>query len=772
MEPKLPFARCDECPLKDEGNAVAGFGSEEADVIFIGEAPGETEAIDGIPFVGQSGKLLAAAVDQAGGDLDTQFRTNVVACRPPNNREPSPQEAMCCRHRLEAELGSVWGKKIMALGNTAQEAFGVAGLQRGAMYQKDLYQIMPAYHPAYVLREPKEAPEFLAQVRHILDPEAKVNPIVWPEVRWAHSPEELDKMLGECADGEWVSFDLETDQVRWYETMTETPDMILMMQIAWDEHFAIIIDDEMLYDTPGTVQVLQNFFDRVSTCGQNFKFDCVFLKVHLGLVVHQDFDIMLADYTLEENLLHGLKAIATREFGIPDYEEETIAPYLRTKGDRYSKVPQDVLAKYGAMDVVIVFKLRPIMEARLLAEGRYYKPFMEILMRAANSLVDVECRGMLVDTAQLDVAHAGFQLKIDTLGETVREMVDEPDLNLGSPQQVSALLFGKLGLPQIKSRKVKAGSTNKEVLEKLIDKHPSIKLIKEWRRVSKMQSSYVDNLLRWSDSKGRVHGNFKIPGTEVSRLAIANPALQTIPRPSDYYGALIRSAFIAAPGKLMVVVDYSQAELRVFAVRSMEPFLLQVYKDGRDLHTEVAVAMYSNEYTKEQRVLCKMFNFSYVYGGTEYSFAQDSGLNIDVARQFVRNYNELMPIGKQYKVDSLKELKEKGYVETIFGRRRHFPLITLANIDEARKAAVHMPCASTASDLTLISAMDAMDLGIPVVLTVHDSVVAECWAERAEADGAKIAEIMKGNGDRYLPEVPWKADVEIGQRWAEPLPMQ
>jgi DNA polymerase I len=289
----------------------------------------------------------------------------------------------------------------------------------------------------------------------------------------------------------------------------------------------------------------------------------------------------------------------------------------------------------------------------------------------------------------------------------------------------------------------------------------------EYRRVAKMQSSYVDNLVTFIDLNGRVHADFRITGTEVGRLSVSDPALQTIPRAGDYYGSLIRSLFIARPGYKIVVVDYSQAELRVFACLSGEPFLIKVYMDGRDLHTEVAVAMFGSGYTKEQRVLCKMFNFSYVYGGNEHSFAQDSGLNIQIASQFVHDYDRLMPIGKQFKQDQLKLLRAQGYVESVFGRRRHFPLITPETLDEARKAAVHMPCAGTASDLTLLSALDAKDRGIPVCLTVHDSVLAECREDLANEQAEEIAHIMQSNGTKFMPQVPWKADIDIGDSWAK-----
>lgn len=770
MVSKLPFAMCASCTLNDSRAPVPGCGPKDASVIIIGEAPGVNEEAQGIPFVGQSGQFLDIAIQRATDDKVTIgdiYRTNVVACRPDNNREPSWLEIESCRPRLEHELAGLMGKRVLALGNTAHGAMGLANQQRGVVYPIGERLVMPAWHPAYILRKPDEASEFLAQVKLMFSEGLRINPIPWPEPRWMHSVQELQEALSQCPDGSWVAFDLETDQVQYYDTAVAPADPILMMQLAWTEDFALIIDDEMLYDTEGVIDVLQEFFDRVSVCGHNNKFDVDFVLSQLGLRVHQDFDTMLAHYCLDENLPHGLKPIATMEFGIPDYEKETIGQYLRTRNDKYSKVPAPALAKYGAMDAVVTLKVREVLEQRLLDEGLYQWPFMNVHMRAANGLVEVEMRGMQVDQEQLEKVHDAFQVKIDALEEEIRTCVDEPGLNIRSTQQMAELLYDKLGMPEQRGRKIKPRSTNKDVLAKVKDFHPVIPMITEYRRVTKMQSSYVDNLIAFIGLDGRVHADFRIPGTEVGRLSVADPALQTIPRPGDYYGALIRSLFVARPGYKIVVVDYSQAELRVFTVISGEPFLLKVYQDGRDLHTEVAVAMFGQGFTKEQRVLCKMFNFSYIYGGSEYSFAQDSGLNITVARQFVRDYNRLMPVALEFKQKQLETLKRQGYVSTVFGRRRHFPLITMDNVEDARKAAVHMPCAGTASDLTLLSALDAQDEGIPVVLAVHDSVLAECREDLAEAQGQRIAELMEANGKRFLPQVPWKVDVEVGDRWAK-----
>jgi len=768
---KLPGARCSDCPLRSVEGVVPGYGPTNAEVIFVGEAPGRTEQAMGVPFVGQSGKLLDAVLEQCGVSFPEafMFKTNVVACQPPGNREPTNYEIACCAPRLGAELAKCTGRKVVTLGKTAHEAFGVPHDQIGAVFEQRSWQVMPCWHPAYILRAPDKASEFVKCIdRAVNGPFNSLTPD--PEVRWMHTAQQLRDLLAQCPSNAWVSLDIESDNVRWFETVEAAADPILMLQLAWDQSFALIIGDEMLYDVPETVEILREFLARVRVVGQNIKFDAVFLKAHLGLSFTQSFDTMLAHYLLDENSKHGLKDVARLWLGIPDYEKDTIQPFLTTRNDYYSKVPPDILAKYGAMDVVVVLILREIFEAKMQEEGILEWPFEKIIMPAANMFVDTEILGMQVDLAQLDwlAGPEGFGGEIERLTEKIREIAMDSTLNPNSSVQLSKLLYDELKLPVVRGRKIKPRSTGKEALEKLRGKHPIIEVLGQYRRVAKMTSTYVLNLRRQADVNARVHGTFNIPGTEIGRLSVSRPALQTIPRASDYYGSMIRSAFVAPDKHLLAICDYSQAELRIAAAESGESFLIDVYANDRDLHSEVAIGMYGKEFTKEQRVMCKMFNFSYLYGGTEYSFAQDAGLDINIARQFVKDYNRLMPTLSEWKVEQFNRLKRDGYVKTRFGRKRRFPLLTDVNSDDARKSCVHMPIAASANDLTLLSGIRLASLKWHVVLEVHDSVLLEIVAEQQDEALDVMSRTMIDMGNEFYPEVVWKVDPEVRTRWAYP----
>jgi DNA polymerase-1 len=774
MKPKIPFAKCDLCTLKDEP-FVPPSGKFDAHLVCVGEAPGSTEVEEGKPFVGMSGQLLDIAIQEGGGDPEDTYRTNVVMCRPPGNRTPHDNEINCCRDRLVKELQKTTGT-IMTLGKVACETLGVPFTHKSAWIEWDkTHWLKPAWHPAYVLRNAAEANVFLAEVRSTLaGPGLKqtFDPI-W---KVPQTLDELKAMLAECPDNAWVAFDIETDQVQWFKTPKRGWDPILMLQLCWDYTFGIVVDDALLFDEPGTGPVLEAFFRRVRSVGHNGKFDCVFLKAQIGVDIQLDFDTMLAQYILDETFPLGLKSLAKLEFGMPDYEEVLIKQYLTSRNDKYSKIPFEALAEYGTLDVVVTLKLREVFEERLRKEGQYEEPFLSPIMEASRAFTQVELLGLAVDPVALDKASEILNAKTETARNALIELSGHPDLNPGSPVQLSKVLYDELGLPEIKSIKIKPRSTGSEALDKLKGMHPIIEAIGEYRRVSKLRTSYVENVKDLRDLDGRVHGSILINGTEVGRLSVRNPALQTIPRASDWAGALIRGMYVAGPDKVFIVADYSQAELRVMAHSSNEPFLIDAYQHDRDLHTEVALAMYGKSYTKEQRNLCKMFNFSYMYGGTEYSFAQDAGLPINVARQFVADYNKSMPTALAWKRQQLVQMKTVGWVENVFHRRRHYKLITRENLDDARKACVHAVIAGTASDLTLKSLIEVQrDYHIPCVLTVHDSIIAEVDGyvtdtpkvnpklfEQAEI----VQKVMVDMGIRYQGKVPWKVDVEIRRYWS------
>lgn len=781
---KHPRARCEECPLYNQPY-VPSHLPEGATVIAVGEAPGQDEVLEGVPFVGPSGKLLNAVIENNGHDPEKMAKTNIVSCRPPNNRTPAPEEEACCHDRLNHEL---WSYKsddvnVLALGKTAALAL-TGGFSIGTWDQN----IITTWHPAYVLRNATAATRMIRDVRRAFEgPEDPPSFMIQaPEVRWIRSVRQLEEELAEVPAETWVSVDFETDNVVWYDRPGKKADAVLQYGISWNDNFGLVIQDDLLYDVPGTIEVLQEFHDREDLyfTAQNGKFDCLFALAHFGLRIRLDFDTMLGHYILDENSRHGLKDMAAEEFGMPDYEAELVQKYLKNKNDSYSKVPEKDLAQYLAYDLVVTNELSSRFLRRLFEQNMLLWPFRNIMMRAHQAMITQEWLGLHIDRPYLLNAQKLMDTKLAELSVEAGEMTGHEGINLNSPQQVAVVVYDDMKFPACRVRKLGQRSTAHGALQQHIGTgNDFIDLLFFYRRIHKLKRSYLDNMLEAADMNDNVHPTVWLHGTEIGRLSMRNPAAQTIPRAGQkidfpvghkYFdspytsGAVIRGAIIPEPGKALIVSDYSQAELRGAAAESGDAFLLEVYRVGRDLHTEVALEMYGGGFTKEQRVRTKMFNFSYLYGGNEYSFAMDAGLPIQTARDFVRNYNEVMPQLAQYRVDQYNKLVADGYVTSRLGRRRRFPLITNKNRDDARKAAVHAPIASLASDLTLLSACQLVEEGYEVRLTVHDSVLVTCDITDQERVAKYVEGVMTAIAEELVPEVVWKADAEIRTRWAEP----
>lgn len=349
-------------------------------------------------------------------------------------------------------------------------------------------------------------------------------------------------------------------------------------------------------------------------------------------------------------------------------------------------------------------------------------------------------------------------------------MVGDSRFNPNSTQQVAHVLYDVYGFKPARSKHFPLRSTCAAALKQIgpeLENHVFTKLFMQYRRIGKLLSSYVNPILSLVDVNGYVHASYRLLGAETGRLSATDPAIQTLPRAArDKYGPMIRAAFIAEHGWKLVMADYSQAEMRVWAHLCQDPFLLKCYREGRDLHSEGAIRLFGPNYTKEQRTWVKNFNFAYVYGGNEYSFAGQYNLPISEAAAFVREYEAMMPVARAWRELAFQDALRKGYVETPFGRRRRFTLITPETHDEIRKTAWNFPPQSIASDLTLLSLCVLTEENYNVVLNVHDSIGEHVVAQDAEEAGRRMREVMVATGEKYVTSVPWVVDVDIQDRWS------
>lgn len=399
-------------------------------------------------------------------------------------------------------------------------------------------------------------------------------------------------------------------------------------------------------------------------------------------------------------------------------------------------------------------------------------------------LFKMEQKGMLIDRAYFEKLKAEYTNEVARMEREIQLMAGV-DFNVNSPVQLSEVLFEKLAIPTKGIKKTSRGySTGAKELDKLKNEHPIIVKLMEYREAAKLLSTYILPMPELADKDGRIHTTFTQNVTATGRLSSTNPNLQNIPVRTEE-GKRIREGFIAAPGKVFVSADYSQFELRLAAALSGDEALTNDFNSGIDIHTKTAAeAFYRNEIaagmsvdeamklvTKKQRRAAKVINFGVLYGMSAKGLADAAEMSVGEAKEFIDRYFELRAPIKKKLDDILTQAREKGYVETFFGRRRPTPDVKAANFmvrAAAERAAANMPIQGTEADLmkrAMINIDKRLPEGVDLVMQVHDSLIVECDENLASEVSEILQKIMEG----VAPELPIKLAVEItvGKNWGE-----
>ena len=403
------------------------------------------------------------------------------------------------------------------------------------------------------------------------------------------------------------------------------------------------------------------------------------------------------------------------------------------------------------------------------------KLIYEIEMPLVMELDRMERRGVLVDVAQIETLHNEFDAKIKELEKEIYELAGE-EFTILSPKQLSAILFEKLKLPSGKKLSSGGYSTNSEELERLSDMHPIINKILEFRQIQKLDSTFVMGLKKSiSPEDGRVHTTFSQAMTNTGRLSSSDPNLQNIPIRTDL-GALIRKTFVAKDGYVLIDADYSQIELRLLAAISHDEEMISAFLEGRDIHTKTACGIFGvppEMIDTGMRAAAKRVNFSIVYGISDYGLSKDLGISVYEAHRYIEEYYRQFPTIKPCLEGFKKDGHEKGYVTTLFGRRRILKELTSANHNIrsfGERAAMNTPIQGTAADIIKLAmnhaakALADADLDAHLILQVHDELIVEAREDIAE----KAAKILQDAMEQVVSlDVPLLAEARIGKSWAE-----
>ena len=421
-----------------------------------------------------------------------------------------------------------------------------------------------------------------------------------------------------------------------------------------------------------------------------------------------------------------------------------------------------------AHDAYAVTLLRGALGDKLVEE-ELEDLFSDIELPLCPVLAKMEHAGFLVDKTAL----AGFGETLSSgISKTETQIYDlaEETFNINSPKQLGAILFDKLGLPAPK--KTKTGfSTNIEVLDSLAGKHPVINLIKDYRELTKLKSTYVDGLLKVIGPDGRIHTRFMMTVTATGRLSSTEPNLQNIPVRKEIGGEL-RKMFVAGEGCVLVDADYSQIELRLLAHIADDPVMRSAFEHGEDIHTVTASQVFGvpvDEVTSVQRGRAKAVNFGIVYGISPFSLANDIGVLPGEAKEYIQNYLEKYAGVRNYMSAIVTSAKELGYVSTLFGRRRYLPELKSANFNTrsfGERVALNMPIQGTAADImkiAMIKVSDRLDnMAANLILQVHDELIVECPENEAEEVSRILREEMESAAELSVPLV---AETHTGKSW-------
>jgi DNA polymerase-1 len=389
-------------------------------------------------------------------------------------------------------------------------------------------------------------------------------------------------------------------------------------------------------------------------------------------------------------------------------------------------------------------------------------------------LREMEIAGVRLDKERLAAIRHRVQDEIATLEREIWDLAGE-EFTIGSPQQLGAILFDKLGLSR--KRRGKTGfSTDARVLQSIRDEHPVIPRIERWRELNQLMKTYLDVLPQVADAQSRIHTTFIQSGATTGRLASTDPNLQNVPVRTEL-GREIRGCFEAAPGNVLTSADYSQVELRVLAFVADEPVLKEIFVRGEDVHTATASQVFGkppSELTPMDRSKSKMINYGIVYGLSDYGLADRLNIAREEAKAFIDAYLERFSRVAAFMAATIEEAKERGYVTTLYGRRRQIPELRARNYQVrtlGERLAVNTVIQGTAADVMKLAmigvhrALAASDLRTRMILTIHDELLLEGPPEEADAVGALVAREMVAPWEDRTP--PLAVDVGVGQTWLQ-----
>jgi uracil-DNA glycosylase family 4 len=785
-------------------------------VALVLDHPTELEAKRSTWMTGKRGgasELLLQTLTAVGLNVDDLYVCSALNCRP-NTAKPAmlKKGMLACTERLVEELKSQQIERVLCVG-----ALGYSALMsshktlpitkhRGRWRKAFGMDVMGTIAPGLMFNDPDWFRDFAYDIQKFARGDG-LQP--WPNVEWwvPETYDELEEALKLLSKYDYISCDLETTG---FSCIDDDVIAAGFCGLDGEDAQVVILDEWLLEDD----DVWQHIADIVASdqdlVFHNAKFDLKFIKEQLlrrGLefAPRNIHCTLMQHYTLDERPIgskfksHGLEALARVRYDAPDYGIN-IGQWLKTWADAEDELREEMrfdLHTYLALDCYYTARLHPDLWNEAMEEDeRLLDLYEDLLMPGTIALVDIEHHGVLLDREMFEGINEELSAKADAIKAKLQDNLDWPDFNPNSSKQVQQLIYEDLGMPfgqrtengkvyhSARRGKLQEGPTAAAVLKNLSERYPEhkevIEDILEYRTYTKTIGTYVKGMLQRMDSDGRLRTNINLAGTATGRTSSSDPNLQNVPDAS-HIGIDIRAGFIAAPGNVYVSADYKQLEVRVAAMISEDPAMLEIFLSGRDCHQEIAYSIYHKpkaEISKYERWLAKNILFGLLYGRGYESVATGPEQE-DIARhggrrwtiEEVKTYFDSLLAEWKVFAEWQATQKHIGYTEgeivTPTGRHRRFPFIAKHDGGHVGRASFNTPIQGTASDFTLYALIRMHELlpeGASVILIVHDELIIECREDQA----TEVAELLKRTmeEDTLLDSVvPFACDIEMSTGW-------
>lgn len=789
------LCKCEECPLdkikvfgegmgairKEDGKGLRLLeGGAHYDVAFVGMAPAKEELIQGRPFVGPSGRLFRTTVDDY--EYPAYYVTNTLLCEIPYgmNEKEVAAAVKCCQERLFEEIRRVGPSLVVALGNMPLEALcgkrmlitKVSGKLREGRAEIGNTPVLPVEHPASILRRPMGYSDFCWSMEYgvrWLSKSVKVaNEPTWEVV----TPDTLGEFLRLLKNHGRAAIDIETTKNGLFPYVRD-PDKIRCIGFSFDKKHAYIVPGY-----PSTIlgsewinliedEDLKEVMWDINGTYHNGMFDCGFLMA-AGYKPRLHNDTMLMHYMMDERgkSAHGLKKLAYRYLGAPEWELD-IGKYLNTKNTSYDNIPDEALHRYLAHDVCYTEQLESVFEPEMV-DAQVYRSLM---IPCANMFTEIRHKGIKIDVDVLMKLDGELREKIVGEEERLRDMCGFW-VNPASPKQAAELVYDILGLPE-----TEYGRTTEEGALEIYRSNPYVKRILEYRGLAKLRGAYVDNFSYFVDNDWRIHPLMKMFAAVTGRIASEDPAVFNIPKEGG-----IKRMFLPEKGHELLECDQRQMELRWYALIGRDKYLESIlYTDpeqGGDPH-KVATIEYlvragiesSEKNLKKYRRIVKTGVFGRLYGRGLRSIMNDFGISWDDANELVQVIDALFPSILRYNNTIKNAVHHDHVIESYFGRKRRFKLITEESRQEIYRQALNHPIQSAASDLNLYLMLhlyynkEIRALGINPLFPVHDSIVFDI--ESREGLSRLHREMRDFCYDLVKHEMIFDPEMKIGSNWED-----